>query len=160
MWKVFPMAVAVMLTTTAIRAQETPDAAVVQSGRALFATYCASCHGIGARGNGPAAEELRRRPADLTQFAKRNGGVFNGARIHNIVDGRAVKAHGTMEMPVWGDAFKWREGLPEDAITARIEALVRYRPPPCPASAGHGPSRLLREPAPMPLGASTSFSPW
>ena len=91
MWKVFPMAVAVMLTTTAMRAQETPDAAVVQSGRALFATYCASCHGIGGRGNGPAAEELRRRPADLTQFAKRNGGVFNGARIHNIVDGRAVK---------------------------------------------------------------------
>jgi len=126
MWKVFPMAVAVMLTTTAVRAQETPDAAVVQSGRALFSTYCASCHGIGGRGNGPAAEELRRRPADLTQFAKHNGGVFNAARIHSIVDGRAVKAHGTMEMPVWGDAFKWREGLPEDGIKVRIDALVRY----------------------------------
>ena len=125
MWRVFPMAVALMLTTTAVWAQDTPDA-VVQSGRGLFATYCASCHGVGGRGNGPAAEELRRRPADLTQFAKRNGGVFNGARIHSIVDGRAVKAHGTMEMPVWGDAFKWREGLPEDGIQVRIEALVRY----------------------------------
>ena len=31
-----------------------------------------------------------------------------------------------MEMPVWGDAFKWREGLPEDGIRARIDALVRY----------------------------------
>jgi mono/diheme cytochrome c family protein len=89
-------------------------------------TYCASCHGITGRGNGPAADELRHRPADLTQFAKHNGGIFNAARIHDIVDGRAVKAHGTMEMPVWGDAFKWREGLPEDAIKARIEALVRY----------------------------------
>jgi hypothetical protein len=69
---------------------------------------------------------LRHRPADLTQYAKHNGGIFNGVRIHSIVDGRAVKAHGTMEMPVWGDAFKWREGLPEDAIKARIEALVRY----------------------------------
>ena len=128
MWNVLPMAtaVAVLLTTTAMRAQAPPDAAVVQSGRALFATYCASCHGVSGRGNGPAAEELRRRPADLTQLAKQNGGIFNGARIHNIVDGRAVKAHGTMEMPVWGDAFKWREGLPEAGITVRIDALVRY----------------------------------
>ena len=126
MGKVFAMAMALVLTITVIWAQGTPETAAVQSGRDLFATYCASCHGIGGRGNGPAAEELRHRPADLTQFAKRNGGVFNGARIHSIVDGRAVKAHGTMEMPVWGDAFKWREGLPEDGITVRIDALVRY----------------------------------
>ena len=126
MWKILPTALALVLTTTAIRAQRTPDTAVVESGRNLFATYCASCHGASGRGNGPAAEELRRRPTDLTQLAKHNGGIFNGARIHSIVDGRAVKAHGTIEMPVWGDAFKWREGLPEDAIHARIEALVRY----------------------------------
>jgi mono/diheme cytochrome c family protein len=126
MGKMLPMALALVLTTIAIRAQRTPDAAVVKTGRDLFATYCASCHGVNGRGNGPAAEELRRRPADLTQFAKQNGGVFNGARMHSIVDGRAVKAHGTLEMPVWGDAFKWREGLPEEAIKARIEALVRY----------------------------------
>ncbi|MEO8258364.1 MAG: c-type cytochrome [Acidobacteriota bacterium] len=117
---------AVVIGTGAIGAQKASDAADVRPGRDLFATYCASCHGIGARGNGPAAEELRRRPADLTQFAKRNGGVFNSARIHSIVDGRAVKAHGTIEMPVWGDAFKWREGLPEDGIKVRIEALIRY----------------------------------
>ena len=106
--------------------QRRSDTDVVQSGRDLFATYCASCHGVSGRGNGPAAEELRRRPSDLTQLAKHNGGIFNGARIHTIVDGRAVKAHGTMEMPVWGDAFKWREGLPEDGIRTRIDALVRY----------------------------------
>jgi hypothetical protein len=37
-----------------------------------------------------------------------------------------VKAHGTLEMPVWGDAFKWRLGLDENGIKARIEAIVRY----------------------------------
>jgi mono/diheme cytochrome c family protein len=116
-----------MVTTTDMtRAQRTTDTAVVDNGRALFTTYCASCHGVSGRGNGPAAGELRHRPADLTQFAAQNGGVFNGPRIYSIVDGRAVKAHGTMEMPVWGDAFKWREGLPEGAIKVRIEALVRY----------------------------------
>jgi mono/diheme cytochrome c family protein len=127
MWKLFPAALTVVLATSVgVRAQRPSDTDVVRSGRDLFATYCASCHGVSGRGNGPAAEELRRRPADLTQYAKQNGGIFNDARIHSIVDGRAVKAHGTMEMPVWGDAFKWREGLPEDAIKARIEALVRY----------------------------------
>jgi mono/diheme cytochrome c family protein len=127
MWKSFPTVLALVLTTTAMtRAQRTTDQALVDRGQDLFTTYCASCNGVSGRGNGPAAEELRHGPADLTQFAKHNGGIFNGARIHSIVDGRAVKAHGTMEMPVWGDAFKWREGLPEDAIKARIEALVRY----------------------------------
>jgi mono/diheme cytochrome c family protein len=127
MWKGLATALAVMAATTVTtRAQQPTATGVVDSGRKLFATYCASCHGVTGRGNGPAAEELRRRPADLTQFAKRNGGVFNAARVQTIVDGRAVKAHGTMEMPVWGDAFKWREGLPEDAIKNRIEALVRY----------------------------------
>ena len=106
--------------------QQTRDRAQVESGRELYQTYCASCHGVSGRGNGPAAEELRRRPSDLTQFAKQNGGVFNDARLQRIVDGRTVKAHGTMEMPVWGDAFKWRLGLPEEAIKTRIEAIVRY----------------------------------
>jgi hypothetical protein len=58
MWKVLPTALALVLTTTGMRAQHTPDPAAVDNGRDLFAA--------------------------------------------------------------------WREGLPEDAIKARIEALVRY----------------------------------
>jgi len=116
----------VLITGTTIRGQRAADPANVNTGHQMYTTYCASCHGVSGRGNGPAAEELRRRPADLTQLARHNGGVFNSAMIHTIVDGRTVKAHGTIEMPVWGDAFKWREGLPEDAIKARIEALVGY----------------------------------
>jgi mono/diheme cytochrome c family protein len=128
MWKlVLPTTLTLILTTTAMAsARGAIDRAGLDSGRTLYMTYCASCHGDGGRGNGPAAEELRHRPADLTQFVIRNGGVFNAARIQSIVDGRTVKAHGTMEMPVWGDAFKWRGGVPEEGIKARIEALVRY----------------------------------
>ena len=95
-------------------------------GSGLYRSYCASCHGPSGRGDGPAGDEFRRRPADLTQFAKKNGGVFNAALIHRSVDGRSVKAHGSTEMPVWGDAFKWRLGLDEDAIRERVEAIVRY----------------------------------
>ncbi len=127
MWNLLPTTVALVVTTTVMaNAGQKPATADVDGGRAVFVTFCASCHGSSGRGDGPVSDDLRHRPADLTQLAKRNGGVFNAATIHGIVDGRAVKAHGTMEMPVWGDAFKWKEGLPEDAIKARIDALVRY----------------------------------
>jgi mono/diheme cytochrome c family protein len=108
-----------------VMAQQKPGAAITE-GREVFVTYCASCHGVSGRGDGPSADEFRRRPADLTQFARRNGGVFNNEAIHRIVDGRTVKAHGTSEMPVWGDAFRWRQGLDEGAIKLRIDAIVRY----------------------------------
>ncbi|MEP7307576.1 MAG: cytochrome c [Acidobacteriota bacterium] len=114
-----------LATSVVMTAQEEP-AQSVDPGRSLFMTYCASCHGITGRGNGPSADEFRRRPADLTQCAKKNGGVFNNALIHRSIDGRSIKAHGNLEMPVWGDAFKWRLGLDEDAVRQRIEALVRY----------------------------------
>jgi len=124
MRNVIPTILMLAVAPSAVAQQKGALGAV--EGRALFVTHCASCHGASGRGDGPGADEFKRRPTDLTQFAKRNGGVFNDAAIHRIVDGRTVKAHGNMEMPVWGDAFKWREGLDEDAIKARIEALVRY----------------------------------
>jgi mono/diheme cytochrome c family protein len=122
------LTLAVTTTVMASAAQRTEkgEGPVADDGRMLFMTYCSTCHGTTGRGDGPSAEEYRHRPADLTQFAKQNGGVFNDARLHRIIDGRTVKAHGTMEMPVWGDAFKWRLGLDEGAIRARIEAIVRY----------------------------------
>lgn len=98
-----------------------------ESGAALYRTYCASCHGSDARGAGPMADQLRRMPPSLTSFAVRNGGVFPGERLKRIIDGRDVPAHGTSEMPVWGDAFRrTREGLSGEAATARIDAIVKY----------------------------------
>lgn len=43
-----------------------------------YATYCAACHGASGKGNGPAAEGLAKRPADLTRLSARNGGAFPG----------------------------------------------------------------------------------
>jgi mono/diheme cytochrome c family protein len=96
-------------------------------GRAVFATYCATCHGTDARGGGPMAAELRRDVPDLTQFAVRNGGMFPSVRVARIIDGREVRAHGSTEMPVWGDAFRRTPGgsTPE-AVADRIAALTAY----------------------------------
>src|SRR5438128_11787607 len=89
-------------------AQRTAEAVPTgTSGGELVKTYCASCHGKSAKGDGPLAESLRYRPADLTLIAKRNGGKFDPEKVYRIVDGREpVKDHGGTDMPVWGDAFK------------------------------------------------------
>jgi mono/diheme cytochrome c family protein len=110
-------------------AQQTAEAILAgTSGGDLFKTYCASCHGKSAKGDGPLALSLRRRPADLTLLAKHNAGKFDADKVHRIVDGRdPVKGHGGSDMPVWGDAFKQSvEGYGEKAVKERIQSIVEY----------------------------------
>jgi mono/diheme cytochrome c family protein len=110
-------------------AQQTSEAFLGGSdGSSIFTTYCASCHGREAKGDGPLADSLRMRPPDLTLLAKRNKGVFDADMVHRIIDGRqAVKGHGGPDMPVWGDAFKHsREGYSENAVKARIDSIVEH----------------------------------
>ena len=97
-------------------------------GSDLFRTYCATCHGLQAKGDGPLAEMLKKRPADLTVFARSNGGTFPAEMVGRIIDGRQpVAGHGGKDMPVWGDAFKEAAGGSDEAsIKARIDALVRH----------------------------------
>jgi mono/diheme cytochrome c family protein len=98
------------------------------SGDAVFKTYCGSCHGKSAKGDGPLADALRYRPADLTLIAKRNRGKFDAEKVYRMIDGRdLVKGHGGTDMPVWGDAFKSSgEGYSEKPVRARIQAIVDY----------------------------------
>jgi len=113
---------------THIEGMQQASSGVASDGAQLFRTYCASCHGATAVGNGPVAERLRERPPDLTQFTARNGGVFPSERLSRIIDGRGVlPTHGDRDMPVWGDAFRAsRGGLSAAEVSARIAAIVRY----------------------------------
>lgn len=107
------------------RAYAQPAAA---SGAYLFRTYCAACHGASARGDGPLADSMRRRPADLTEIAKRNKGVFPAEEVQRMIDGRQpVKGHGGTDMPVWGDVFaRSSDGGDPAIVQARIRSLVAY----------------------------------
>jgi mono/diheme cytochrome c family protein len=72
-------------------------------GQTEYLSSCGACHGSDARGRGPMADQLKVAPADLTQLAKKNGGIFPVNAVYEKIDGRQeVKAHGTREMPVWG----------------------------------------------------------
>ncbi len=98
------------------------------SGPALYKSYCSSCHGLAGKGDGPLAEHLRYRPADLTLIAKRNRGTFDTDRVYRTIDGRdPVKGHGGTDMPVWGDAFKRSgDGYDEETVKRRIQSLVDF----------------------------------
>lgn len=122
-------AAAVCTVTLAAQTPPTSGPRITQEhGSSLYAAYCATCHGSSARGDGPLAEVLKRRPPDLTEIAKRNNGVFPRDLMVKVVDGRQpVRGHGGPDMPVWGDAFKRAIDVGgEEAIKVRIEAIVDY----------------------------------
>jgi len=76
-------------------------------GRGMFQSYCAPCHGITGKGDGPAAPALTPKPANLTEFAKRHGGKFPAKDFEDKIQGMAMSpAHGSSAMPVWGPIFR------------------------------------------------------
>jgi mono/diheme cytochrome c family protein len=96
------------------------------AGSDSFDRYCAACHGIKARGDGPVASQLKTRPPDLTQLARRNGGTFPASRVSAYVNGtgRPLPTHGPAEMPVWGPTFRAFEK--DIRVRERIKNLVLY----------------------------------
>lgn len=81
-----------------------PDGRV--AGRALYDQYCLSCHGADGTGNGPAAEGLAKRPADLTRIAGRNGGTFPMVRVMSTIDGYTRRNDHSSIMPELGTALQ------------------------------------------------------
>lgn len=110
--------------------------AVFDPGKQEFADNCASCHGVGGKGNGPMVDLLRKSPPDLTQLAKKNQGVLPINRLYAVIDGADVPSHGSRDMPVWGreykieDAQQMREARGHydstGLVRARILVLLEY----------------------------------
>ena len=119
---------AIVLVAAAMAGAALGSTVTTESGSALFRSYCASCHGMAAKGDGPLAANLRVAPADLTRIAKRNHGKYDAEKVHRAIDGRDAKEiHGGSDMPVWGDAFKRAgEGYDEAKVKERIDALVDH----------------------------------
>lgn len=117
-----------------------PSAAQVPSAlqQTEFKQHCAACHGEDGRGGGPVAQALGVTLPSLTGLAKRNGGKFPLERVYRTVDGSfPVKAHGTLEMPLWGERYrvgletyeapaKDRERSEHQVVHGRILELVYY----------------------------------
>jgi len=100
---------------------------VPNSGKQMFASYCATCHGADARGNGPVASRLKTPPPDLTVLARNNHGKFPDTHIVSVLQyGSEWPTHGTVEMPVWGPILgKMNQTNPQERLL-RISNLSRY----------------------------------
>jgi len=97
------------------------------SGKELFTSYCALCHGPDGKGGGPFSPQLKVWPPDLTQLTKKNHGVFPEMRVAETIDGEFDKpAHGSREMPIWGPVFRSMAHGHKDSAQARINTLVKY----------------------------------
>jgi len=129
--------VAAMLATAAFGIAQTTQIKEVPikptsaaSGKLMYANYCAVCHGVDGRGNGPAASALKTSPTDLTLLAKGNGGQFPDSHIASVLQfGSETSAHGTADMPIWGTAFRSLakgSAAPDVQEQQRIANLTNY----------------------------------
>jgi cytochrome c553 len=97
------------------------------SGVEMYKTYCAVCHGVEGKGNGPAASALKARPADLSQLSKNNGGKFPALKVTAAIRGEGdVAAHGSKDMPVWGSLFWNMSHGHEGEVQQRVANLTKY----------------------------------
>jgi mono/diheme cytochrome c family protein len=96
-------------------------------GSVLYGAYCASCHGLDGRGNGPVAAVLKVPPPDLTRITQRHGGKFPRELVEKTILGEnaATIAHGSREMPVWGPIFGQIE-WDQDLRAVRVRNLSDY----------------------------------
>ena len=97
------------------------------SGEEMYQNYCAVCHGKEGKGNGPAADALKTAPTDLAHLAASNGGKFPSDKVSNTIRGdQNIPAHGSKEMPIWGNLFWTMSQGHQSEVQLRVANLNRY----------------------------------
>ena len=97
------------------------------SGEVMYESYCASCHGVDAKGAGPAAPALKAVPTNLTTLTIKNGGIFPAAHVATEIQGSAMTpAHGSKDMPVWGPIFMTISGHSAAQVQLPVRNLTNY----------------------------------
>ena len=90
----------------------------------VYRRYCASCHGLEGRGDGPAAAALSPPPTDLTRL------TYNVDELMSRIDGtETIRAHGDSRMPVWGEVFAKGlvgENAPDRRARLHVKAAAMY----------------------------------
>ena len=129
------LAVLLLLATTLVlgtlsscdaKPPEGSRAAQAQLGKEHYMKYCSSCHGKNAKG--VQVDSLAVMPPDLTRIqARRKTGEFPVLYVARKIDGRTMPdAHGSRQMPVWGEVFSEEEYLSEAEISGKLAEIIAY----------------------------------
>ncbi|MGA7339694.1 MAG: c-type cytochrome [Terracidiphilus sp.] len=97
------------------------------SGKQMYVSYCAPCHGVDGKGNGPVASAFRQPPTNLTVLSRNNNGKYPADHVITVLQyGAPIPSHGTAEMPVWGPIFGSMSHSQPSERMLRISNLNRY----------------------------------
>jgi len=105
------------------------DQTRADNGKQMFANYCAPCHGVDGRGQGPVASALQTKPTDLTLMSRNHNGQFPENHLVSVLRfGVETPAHGSKQMPVWGPVLRQLDHSSgsQKTDTLRIFNLVAY----------------------------------
>lgn len=97
-------------------------------GTGIFRNYCATCHGLDGRGDGPVSKALKGEVPDLTRLSQRNDGAYPAMHVRNTImfgTDDLLPAHGSKEMPIWGPIFHEIE-FDRDLGHVRLENITKY----------------------------------
>ncbi len=107
--------------------------ATIEAGSKTYYRFCSICHGFNAKGDGSFKEHLVVQPPDLTTLSLHNNGEFPWLKLYKVIDGNSENlAHGSSEMPVWGNQFNlknWASGQSQFAdviVRGRIFEILVY----------------------------------
>lgn len=127
---------AIFFSTTILGIGTVVHAQGMSLGEFEYQNSCVACHGVSGTGDGPVTDFLSGAVvADLTVLQKNNGSVFPVTAVYEMIEGsQAASAHGTRDMPIWGNRFRDRtDDDPDFPIVAkevyvgtRILALIEY----------------------------------
>ncbi len=133
LWTIFA---AVLATVIMASAQDAPKEQIknvpikptsAASGSEMYKSYCAVCHGTDGKGNGPAAAALKVPATDLTALAQKNSGKYPALKVAAVIRGEdQMAAHGSKEMPIWGNLFWNMSGGHEAEVQQRVTNLNKY----------------------------------
>jgi len=109
-------------------APDVPAASDVARGRALFAANCAGCHGAAGPGDGPGADTLRPRPADLSQHTYTHARVvdalWNGTASTSM---QAWRDHPLSDLAALADAVRGLDTSEPDTTVAPDQLALGAR---------------------------------
>lgn len=126
---------ALLISVCVFSFAERATAQDVEIGQEEYRLHCAACHGLEGRGDGPIGQILKTPAPNLAMITERNGGKFPVQKIYDIIEGSSVvAAHGTRDMPLWGDRYR-RQTKPQtpdqasmsnDQAQQHVLSLVYY----------------------------------